>query len=315
MNMNISKEQVDFLRNQVNLNIAIPCYGGMVHESVMTSLIRFMSHAQSLGMKCEVQTLSNESLISRGRNSEVSKALENKGVTHLLFIDADIGFAPEHIFKLLLADKDIIGGLYPKKSLPPDFVVNVSPSAVDKDGKLIHRDDGLIPVSRLGTGFMLIKRTVFEQMMVAYPNTKYTNNIGLDPKYDPYMYTFFDSWISQDERREYLSEDWGFCEKARAIGIQCYADPTVRLNHAGNFIFPGNPSTLQTLYNQMGIDIKSNPKLTPRVAMRQDSIEDGTTAMTLKPDLEALAKWKEEQISKPIILEQMPNRLEISSIK
>ena len=37
--------------------------------------------------------------------------------THLLFIDADIGFSWRNIERLLCADKDIVCGIYPRKHL------------------------------------------------------------------------------------------------------------------------------------------------------------------------------------------------------
>ncbi len=286
--MEITQQQVEFLRKQ-HVQIALPCYGGVLHECVMTSLVKFAIFTQRLGMPFSLDTMINESLVQRARNHLTAKFLENSSATHLLFIDSDIGFEPEHIFKLLLHDKDIVGGLYPKKAIPPDFVVNVSPEAVDANGQ-IKAENGLIPVSRLGTGFMLIKRNVFEQHIAAYPNTKFTNNIGLDPKYNPFCYTFWDCWISQDSHREYLSEDWAFIVKSRVIGIQAYADPTIRLNHSGTFIFPGDPTQL---YNTMGIKLENNPQLVPRIAVRQDEVADDTAKLVVQPDMNALQAWKE----------------------
>lgn len=284
--MNITQEQVEFLRKQ-HVQFAIPCYGGIMYECVATSLLKFAIYAQRIGMPFSLDTMVNESLVQRARNHLVAKFLENGVATHLMFIDSDIGFEPDHIFRLILHNKDIIGGLYPKKALPPDYVVNVSPDAVDEKGQ-VRPVDGLIPVSRLGTGFMLIKRDVFEKHMAAYPNTKFTNNIGLDPKYNPFCYTFFDCWISQDANREYLSEDWGFIVKSRVIGINAYADPTIRLNHSGAFVFPGDPTSL---YNNMGLKVETNPQLTPRIAMRKDEIADDSAKLLLQPDFEALNKF------------------------
>jgi hypothetical protein len=284
--MNITPEQLEYLRKQ-HVQFAIPCYGGMLFESVATSLIKFAIFAQRIGMPFSLDTMVNESLIQRARNHLVAKFLESNVATHLMFIDSDIGFEPEHILKLLLHDKDIIGGLYPKKSLPPDYVVNVSPEAVDEKGQ-IKAVDGLIPVSRLGTGFMLIKRDVFEKHIAAYPQTKFTNNIGLDPKFNPFCYTFFECWISQDANREYLSEDWGFIVKSRVIGIHAYADPTIRLNHSGTFVFPGDPTAL---YNNMGVKVENNPQLMPRIAMRKDEIADDSAKLVVQPDMVALEEY------------------------
>lgn len=241
--MNITQEQADFLR-KCHPQIAIPCYGGQLFESVFISSLKFVIYANKIGMNFSIDTMVNESLITRGRNNLVAKMMENSASTHLMFIDADIGFEPDHIFQLLLHDKEVVGGMYPKKSLPIDYVVNVAPSAVNPD-KSIQCQGNLIPVTRLGTGFMMIKRNALQRMFDAYPETKYTGNIGLDRKFDPFMYALFDTCISKD--KEYLSEDWTFCDRWRAIDGEIWADYTIKLDHTGHFRYPGNPERLSQM--------------------------------------------------------------------
>ena len=133
--MQITQEQAEFLRKQ-HIQICIPCYGGQVFECVMVSMLKFTILANRIGMNFSLDTMVNESLITRGRNNLVAKVMHNPASTHLFFIDADIGFEPEHIFQLVLHDKEVVGGFYPKKSLPIDYVVNVSP-----DIKNVVKDD------------------------------------------------------------------------------------------------------------------------------------------------------------------------------
>jgi hypothetical protein len=219
----------------------------------------------------------NESLITRGRNNLVAKFMDNENATHIMWIDSDIGFDPENIFQLLLHDKDIVGGLYPKKTLPIDYVVNVSPDAVDEKGQ-IKTENGLIEVSRLGTGFMLIKREVFTKMFAAYPQTKYTGNIGLDKKYDKYTYALFDCVINPDTL-EYSSEDWVLCDRYRAIGGKCYVDANIRCDHSGFFKYPGRPEKLQQMFNAKP-DEHGNITFNtmPRIAVRQDIMQSGAAS-------------------------------------
>jgi hypothetical protein len=153
-----------------------------------------------------------------------------------MFIDADIGFEPAEIFKLVLADKDIAGGLYPKKALPISYVVNKIPDA-EKQGNLVE-------VMNLGTGFMLIKREVLEQMIAANPELHYQDSIGLDPKYAPFKYALFDTEICP-ETREYLSEDYLFCKRWRKMGGKIWADLSITLNHVGYHTFRGDATQLQ----------------------------------------------------------------------
>ena len=297
--MNISQEQVEFLRKQ-HLQIGMPCYGGMMYSDTAMSLIKFMMYAQKIGLNVSISHINNESLITRARASISAQFLENSAATHLLWIDADIGFEPEYIFQLLLHDKDIIGGLYPKKTLPPDYVVNANPDATDENGH-IKVVDGLIEVSRLGTGFMMIKRIVFDKLIAAFPQTKFTNNIGLDKKFDPFMYSLFDCAISPDTM-EYMSEDWLFSCRWRSLGGKIFVDPQIRLNHNGTFCFPGDPTHL---YRSMGLDAATNPSLNPKISVRPDETKNDECMLALKPDYEGLKKWETEQAIKKNI-ESLP---------
>lgn len=109
---------------KVNLQIAIPAYGGMMHESCFISLLQFLIEASKLGINWTLDTMGNESLIPRARNNLAGKFLHNQKATHLMFIDSDIRFKPEDILKLIVADKDICCGAYPVKKMPPQLVIN-----------------------------------------------------------------------------------------------------------------------------------------------------------------------------------------------
>lgn len=234
--MQINQQQLDFLRS-TRLHFCIPCYGGMVNEAFFISMLKFMATANRLGLNFTVDTMVNESLIPRGRNSLVAKflAFEPKS-THLMFIDADIGFEPEEVLKLILANKDVAGGLYPKKSLPIQYVVNRIPNS-QKEGNLVE-------VANLGTGFMLIKRQVIETLIQRRPDLHYADAIGLDPKYDPYKYALFDTQIDPSTK-EYLSEDYYFCKLWRENGGQIWADLSINLKHTGYYAFNGDPELLR----------------------------------------------------------------------
>lgn len=234
--MQLTPEQIKKLQ-AARLHFCIPCYGGQINEGCFISMLKYMATAQRLGLNFTIDTMVNESLIPRGRNSLVAKMLhfEPKS-THLMFIDADIGFEPEEIFKLVLADKDVSGGLYPKKALPISYVVNKVPDA-QKQGNLVE-------VLNLGTGFMLIKREVIEKMITQFPELHYVDSIGLDPKYDPFKYALFDTEIDP-ETKEYLSEDYLFCKRWREMGGKIWADLSITLTHMGYYSFKGDASLLQ----------------------------------------------------------------------
>jgi hypothetical protein len=191
------------------------------------SYIKWANTARQLGIDWTLETMTNESLISRARNTLTAKFLAMPESTHLMFIDADIGWEPWHLLVLLNRDVDVIGGLYPMKTMPIKWVVNGFTGA--EEGT-----DGLQEVSKAGTGFLLLKKHVFEKMN-SHPAVKqYKNDIGLDPMYDQYLKTYFDTAVRQNR---YYSEDWTACENWRDLGGKIWVDKRVLLRHTGTYTF------------------------------------------------------------------------------
>ena len=219
---------------KVHVHFGIPCYGGQITEPCFTSFLRFILMASRSGLQWSLDTMVNESLVTRARNNLMAKMMTNTAATHFMFIDADIRFQPEAIFMMLASDKDVIGGLYPKKALPVQYVINVKP------GTMIQND--IFPVDTMGTGFMMFKRHVYEKLCAAHPECKYVDDVGLGKQYEPTMFSIFDTEI--DEKGHYLSEDWTFCRRWAKLGGEIYAHAKVLLNHSGHYEFAGDLSVL-----------------------------------------------------------------------
>ena len=200
--------------------------------------------------------MQNESLITRGRNSLTNDFLKTDA-THLMFIDADIGFNPQDILPMIDADKDIICGLYPKKEInwvkvakaveagvPPSelhnhtgaFVVNL----VNGDSQATSEITTPFEIENGGTGFMLIKREVFEALADKVP--QYRNDMwkAVDDNPDKgFIKEFFATSIDPDSGDRLLSEDFHFCKIARQAGFKVWAAPWVNLVHNGTYNFSG----------------------------------------------------------------------------
>ena len=216
--------------SKIHLHIGIPCYGGMVSEPTMTSFLRFTLLASQAKLNWSLDTMVNESLVTRARNNLMAKMMTNTQATHFMFIDADIRFQPESILQMLAYDKDVIGGLYPKKALPVSYVINLKPQTK------IQGD--IFTVDTMGTGFLMFRRSVYEKLIAAHPETKYVDDVGLGKQYEPMMYSIFDCKI--DERGHYLSEDWLFCRRWQEIGGEIWAHSKVLLNHVGHYEYAGD---------------------------------------------------------------------------
>lgn len=228
----------------VKLFIAIPCYGGMVHGKCTLSLISLYDACMRRGVEVQMKIILNDSLITRARNLLVHWFLQTD-CTHMLFIDADIEFRAEDIIKMIISNVGIIGGLYAKKELdwnevskciktgectPNDLLVNaINPVLirVSKDRVL----DLQIPIEamRVGTGIMLVKRDVFTMMKDKFKGETY------DQQQERGIYCFFDCRLSG---REFLSEDWFFCQRWIEMGGKVYAAPWTKTVHYGHLGYP-----------------------------------------------------------------------------
>lgn len=244
---------------QKHVFIATPCYGGQVSEPYMRSVLRLGMMCNRYDIPFTMSTLANESLVTRARNTLTAFFMASEA-THLFFIDADIEFDAEDVLRMLAYDQPVIAGAYPKKSLDwagvrkaaqrdednlADFSSNYAVNfdfVQDADGNRtnnIQIENNLIRLHDAGTGFMCIKRETIQTLFDAHPELKYTNDINIDPKYNPHLYALFDTWIEPSSNR-YLSEDYTFCRRWQAQGGKVYLDPRVNLNHVGHYTFAGN---------------------------------------------------------------------------
>lgn len=223
---------------KVKLFVATPMYGGMGSALYFKSCLNLQTMCIKHGIEIKFSFLSNESLITRARNYLVDEFLRS-GFTHLLFIDSDIDFNDQDILAMLAINKDVIGGPYPKKSINwkavykatkiisarPDFDESkFNPNELSAfSGEYVFN---LIPgtmkfnvrqpveVMEIGTGYMMIKRAVFDRFKQEYPHLSYKPDHVGQPDFDgqTYIHAYFDTVIDPDSHR-YLSEDYMFCSR------------------------------------------------------------------------------------------------------
>jgi hypothetical protein len=235
--------------------VATPMYGGLCVGGYTVGLLNSVQEFMRNGMQLYYAHMMNESLITRARNTLAYDFLDTDA-THLMFIDADITFNPADIVSMVNADKDIICGLYPKKEInwktvadavksgveyqelpnyTGSFVVNLVGDVAQATGDVnepMEIDNG-------GTGFMLIKRNVFETLKPTVPT--YTNDQILIVDKNPVkkvIHEFFATSIDEVSNR-LLSEDYHFCKIARQAGFKVYAAPWANLTHSGTYNFSG----------------------------------------------------------------------------
>jgi len=256
----------DLKDHNIRLYLGMPMYGGMLGENTLHGVLGLQAWTTDQGVGMKLQTMGNESLITRARNTIVSMFLDDQNFigTHLLFIDADIGFQPQNIERLIRADKDIACGIYPRKCIHWNQVIdavkknpNITEDEISykglgynlnfEDPKKIQLKGGFVEVMEAATGMMLIKRDVFSKMKKAYPERKYQSDQivnGAKYKSDNCYDLFGVGKIDWDEEQRYLSEDYYFSRLWSKIGGKIYADVASPLVHQGNMHFKGHVGTI-----------------------------------------------------------------------
>ena len=199
----------------------------------------------------------------------------------MLFLDSDIHFEANDVIAMLALDKEVVGAPYPKKSIKWDNVrevalkhKDISPSDLEKvvGDYVFNPAPGVekfsvgepIEVLELGTGFMMVKREVFNKFKEAYPELHYKPDHAGQANFDGsrYIHAYFDtvidskyanikneiiayikesdnvstedllkfmnsteSKLSKAYSDRYLSEDYMFCQWWRNIGGKIWLCP------------------------------------------------------------------------------------------
>lgn len=238
------------------LFVATPMYGGMCNGQYTLGMIQMVSSFTQAKVPFQYAYMMNESLITRARNSLAHDFLAS-GCTHMMFIDADIGFNPADILHMINANKDIICGIYPKKEIdwpqveralrngvPAEelhqhtgaFVVNLVGDAPSAQGK----SNEPLQIANGGTGFMLIQRKVFEGLIGKVPTYNNDMFLAVDKERKPKVINeFFATSIDITSGNRLLSEDYHFCKIAREQGFTVWAAPWANLVHCGAYNFSG----------------------------------------------------------------------------
>lgn len=204
-----------------HLMLAIPTYDGKIGVEAAFELPRLAASAGQHGFQISLVHVSGCSIITRARNQLVKEFLDSP-CTDLLFVDSDMSYKTDNITRLmaLATDMDVVAGACPNRTGENKFYLDFD----RVNGDIYINEIGLVKVSRVGTGFMLIRRHVIENMLEHMPELKYTS------KTDGEMYAVFDFQQTADG---YFGEDFVFCDRVRQCNMAVWLDPENDIGHYG----------------------------------------------------------------------------------
>jgi len=233
----------------VKILIATPMYGGMCSGEYTRSSLGIIPTLNKNGVDVAFAYIYNNSLITSARDQLAAIFLQHD-FTHLMFIDADIKFDADDIWRMIQADKEVIAGVYPKKEINwhmvhrmalagagpddlPRYTGSLVVNLMDYEKERVVKTHEPVEVFGAGTGFMLIKRSVFESLA---PHT----DTYVDSNSEKSIHNFF--FLMKDPHTgKQLSEDYAFCHLCRKHGIKIHVAPWVKLGHSGSYLFEGSP--------------------------------------------------------------------------
>lgn len=274
------------------LFIGTPMYSGQCHSAYALAIAQLSALCTQIGVAFRFAFVCNEALVPKARNATADAFLRS-GDDHLIFIDADIGFDARDVIRLLAlqaldgADYDVIAAPYPLKELAWENLREAARRGLgDADASALARYAGRVnltpahgpdvamdrpvEVTQAGTGFMMIRRDVFERYRAAYPHHRYRPDRASpgEPLPDE-IHAFFETEVDNrqahmlDEARAYLaarpdasgadlvaflegegtardysgafvSEDYAFCRRVRTAGMKVWVCPWMELTHTGS---------------------------------------------------------------------------------
>jgi hypothetical protein len=245
------------MTDRIHLVVATPCFGGQVSSIYANSIFGLQRAIRSISnMELKVLLRDGDALITRARANLMTQFLDDPTATHFLFVDADIGFEPERVFRLIESGADVVAGVYPIKrvnwnkamrmletkraeipSAALDYVLEV------EDPDHVAVVNGFTRVRYAGTGFLMIRRHAFEKMCVAYRSLQFFREHSQDTLAgSPNRFALFECMIDPASGT-YLSEDFAFCKRWTDIGGEIWADLESRLDHVGPAVFRGDISS------------------------------------------------------------------------
>lgn len=197
------------MRNTVS--VCVPCRD-VVDSGFAFDLARCVA-AHTASTNDRVLLFQNQGTLIVNQRQELAQASLDAGATHIIFIDADMRFPKDAIFKLLAADKDIVAANYCTRKLPLKSVA----FADDTSQERVYSgpdDTGLQAVAAVGMGLMAIKAEVFQKMPKPWFHIHYQNGV-------------------------YSGEDIWFCRGAREMGFEVFIDHDLSqdVRHSGAFEF------------------------------------------------------------------------------
>ena len=213
------------IRGYMNIFIAVTLYDdkifGKCSDSILKNCIALINANHTV-----MPFYMSDLYIDRARNICVHAFLKSN-CDEMIFVDSDLAFDDDAMLKLIEHDKDIVAGCYRYKKNEVEFTGHLDFS---RENNCKEEETGLAYMERVPTGFMRIKRSVFERIEEHYQ---------LQPD-EREIIPFFATGRQFHGDDNWYGEDVYFCKLWTDMGGVLMCEPNINFNHMGTEEHKGN---------------------------------------------------------------------------
>lgn len=219
------------------LFIFVPAFGQQITATTFLTTHALQQHLASKGIQGGISTLSFPDIAELRAMAMTIWYDTMPDSTHMLFIDADMGFPPDMVSDMLLFNAGVVGTIYPQRKLPLSWAGSGTGSAQTE------RRGSFMEVEGVGFGCTMIRRDVVTTMLEKMPHLVDTR-LALHPAGDTIKQAGSNRIIRAFEKldipeRGLVSEDLSFCIRHRQCGGKVWAGINYRISHVGPFDYHG----------------------------------------------------------------------------
>ena len=224
---------------KAKIYFGLPTYDGKVDIHYFMNMLATQRLLDKYGIQSFIHPVLRDVYIARARNDIAADFLKSD-YTHLFFIDADMGWQPEKVLKLIARDKEVVFGGYSTKDEKNMYLFQ----PYRPDGNLVT-EDGLVKCLSGPTGFMCIKRQALEKMRDKYPNMAYEDD-------NQQKWNFFHCYVRNIiGKQQWFGEDVSFCHNWVSMGGDLWCEPDITFQHIGTKTWECNYNTDLTRHKEV----------------------------------------------------------------
>jgi hypothetical protein len=279
----------------VKITVCTPAYGEIFYTPYVQSLFRLVRTFERNKWSSTLATISYADIVE-SRNFLLTHWFDKTDSTHLLFIDADMGFEPQLVLDMIELDKPVVGVIYPKRQIDLDRLTRMAAAgepasrAINKAHDFILRRNprtgivkgkGFVEVDGCGAGILLIRRDCVATLLEKIPGLSdkaAKKSSPLAKNLDRLIRAFEPIFVDTGR----LSEDFAFCHRWRQCGGEIWANVGHEITHIGLHRFKGRYAGARSAPR---ISVQTGPSVVTGTLTRP--AKTGSIAVSAKPSTPA----------------------------